>query len=195
MGTTNPDPEVRHPEPAADEQHPLGEFAQFIEALKQNIDLKVSNAVLVVEDSGMMRQLVAKFILKAMPLVRVIEAENGRHGLRKLEWIRQATGRDPLLIVSDLDMPVMDGWEFIAELKKDYEGKGRQQGTPLIVLSSTEGKKGRAFSRRSIRSRRCDYSPMVAVAKSSCVNPKLYDAIGNKGLVAWIEFFLLHDQV
>ena len=146
MGKTTPDPEVQNPEPAAADPRPLGEAVQFIDALKQSLDLKLSNTVLVVDDSKRVRQMVCKSILKAMPPVRIVE--------------------------------------------KDYEAKGQRQGTPLIVLSASAGKTGSVFSRRSIRSRQCDYSPMVAVAKAACANPKMHDAIGDKGLVGWIEFFL-----
>lgn len=164
--------------------------ASFLNRLRESMDLSITKTVLVVEDSAMMRRLACDFILKAAPLVRVVEAESGQDALGKLAWIRHTTKRDPILIITDLEMPGMDGWKLIEELQKDYESRGQSQGIPLIVLSSTDGEKGFFIGKRTIKKGRCTYSPMVAVAKSTCINPRHYDTIGDKGLVSWIEYFL-----
>src|SRR5918912_3194653 len=56
---------------------------------------------------------------------RVLTAANGREALDVLERER------PSVILLDLMMPVMDGWQFVRELEKT----GRR-GTPMIVLSA-----------------------------------------------------------
>ena len=68
-----------------------------------------SSTVLVVDDAKLMRGLVEEFILQAAPLTKVVTSENGKDAIGKLEWIRHTTGQDPMLIITDLDMPVMDG--------------------------------------------------------------------------------------
>lgn len=168
----------------------MDSFDDFVQYLRENMEASQAQTVLVVEDSRMMRDLICKFISQAAPLVKIVRAENGKDALGKLAWIRETTQQDPMLIITDLEMPVMDGWQLIKVLQKNYEAQGHDHGIPLIVLSSTEGEKGFLF-KRSIR--QCEYQPMAAVAKASCMNPRHYDAIGNKGLLSWIEYFLHAD--
>jgi len=60
---------------------------------------------LIVDDSVTMRQMVAFTLREAK--FEVVEAENGADALKKL------AGLTPDLIVTDLNMPVMDGLTFI----------------------------------------------------------------------------------
>ncbi len=168
-------------------------FAAFVSKLKDDLDAAETGMVLVVDDSPLMRNLVGEFIKRAAPLVKIVTSEHGKDALGKLEWIRHTTGGDPLLIITDLDMPEMDGWTFIEELYKQYKAAGKDQGIPVIVLSSTDGEKRSLFSRKSVSGSRRAYRPLAAVAKATCMNPANYDAMGDKGLAAWIEYFLQHD--
>jgi CheY-like chemotaxis protein len=56
---------------------------------------------------------------------RVEEARNGREGLQKAVDLR------PDIIITDLSMPIMDGWETIRRLRAD----GRSRHIPIIVCS------------------------------------------------------------
>ncbi|MDQ2979373.1 MAG: response regulator [Acidobacteriota bacterium] len=58
---------------------------------------------------------------------RAVEASNGLHALAQLESL----GR-PDLIILDLMMPVMDGWDFHARLKADPA----LRSVPVLLLSS-----------------------------------------------------------
>ena len=165
----------------------------FLDRLREKLTPDITSTVLVVEDNRMIRAMVVDFILKAAPLTEIVEAENGKDALSRLAWIRHTKKCDPVLIITDLEMPRMDGWALLDELRKDYEAKGLTQGIPVIVLSATDGEKGFFLGRRSIRQGKAIYSPLVGVAKASCINPKNYDAVGDKGLVAWIEYFMRQD--
>ncbi|HEV8610403.1 MAG TPA: response regulator [Thermoanaerobaculia bacterium] len=57
----------------------------------------------------------------------VDKARNGREALEALA----AGGEEPGLILLDLKMPVMDGWQFLAERAKDA---GAPE-TPVVLLS------------------------------------------------------------
>jgi CheY-like chemotaxis protein len=57
----------------------------------------------------------------------VVKARNGREALESLA----ATGEEPGLILLDLKMPIMDGWQFLAERAKD----AATRGTPVVLLS------------------------------------------------------------
>jgi len=149
-----------------------------------------TNTVLVVDDERGIRKFVSRHIRRQDPTLMVVEAENGQDGLVKLEEIRDKFNRDPVLIITDLNMPVMDGWQFIAELKKDYVTAGLSEGIPVIVLSSTSGEKGLAFFRKSVHKGKSGYEPLAAVAKEVCLEPTKYDAVGEKGLLAWLRHFM-----
>ncbi|XPV74943.1 MAG: response regulator [Desulfovibrio sp.] len=85
------------------------------------------NTVLVVDDSKTVRNLVA-FIMKREGF-HVVTAEDGMDALEKL---REVDNYD--LIVSDVNMPRMDGLAFIKSLRE----MDSYRDTPIIVLS-TEG--------------------------------------------------------
>ena len=165
---------------------------RFLEAVSRRTSDEL-NIVLVVDDEPDMRQLVVMDIKKTVPRVQIYEASNGREAFEQLAEIRADRGADPVLIVTDLNMPEMDGWEVIRRLEKEYKAHGQDQGIPIIVLSSTEGEKGHVF-RQSVHGDKAHYVPLVSVAKDSCVDPAKYDAIGQDGLLAWTRHFLRRDR-
>lgn len=84
-------------------------------------------ACLVVEDSPMMRQLLV-FALSRLKNLKVTEADDGVDGLRKL-----ATGKFDL-ILTDINMPIMDGLKLVKRVRTDPVHKD----TPIIIIT-TEG--------------------------------------------------------
>ena len=92
---------------------------------------------LVVEDSPMMRQLVV-FALGRISNRTVTEADDGVDGLRKL-----AAGKFDI-ILTDINMPIMDGLKLIQRVRMDATHKD----TPIVVIT-TEG--GREDRERALR--------------------------------------------
>ena len=82
---------------------------------------------LVVEDSPMMRQLLV-FALARVKNLKVTEADDGVDGLRKL-----AAGKFDL-ILTDINMPIMDGLKLVKRVRSDPVHKD----TPIIIIT-TEG--------------------------------------------------------
>jgi len=82
---------------------------------------------LVVEDSPMMRQLLV-FALSRVKNLKVVEADDGVDGLRKL-----AAGKFDI-ILTDINMPIMDGLKLVKRVRTDPVHKD----TPVIVIT-TEG--------------------------------------------------------
>ena len=82
---------------------------------------------LVVEDSPMMRQLLV-FALARVKNLHVTEADDGVDGLRKL-----AVGRYDI-IVTDINMPIMDGLKLVKRVRSDPSHKD----TPIVIIT-TEG--------------------------------------------------------
>ncbi|MGW8312351.1 MAG: response regulator [Desulfuromonadales bacterium] len=83
--------------------------------------------VLVVEDSPTMRQLII-FALKRIRGFQIVEANDGVDALKKLS----AQKFD--LIVTDINMPIMDGLKLVSMVRNDPTYKE----TPIIVIT-TEG--------------------------------------------------------
>ncbi len=100
----------------------------------------MSKTVLVVDDSPVIRAAV-KFALGSAGF-DVAEACDGQDGLAALERIAKAGDR-PVLIISDVNMPKMDGIAFTTEVKKTAN-----RFVPVLILTteSQESKKaaGRA---------------------------------------------------
>jgi two-component system chemotaxis response regulator CheY len=82
---------------------------------------------LIVEDSPMMRQLLV-FALARVKNLRVTEADDGIDGMRKLANARFD------LIITDINMPIMDGLKLVKRVRSDPTHKD----TPIIIIT-TEG--------------------------------------------------------
>ena len=92
---------------------------------------------LVVEDSPMMRQLLV-LALSRVKSLRVTEADDGVDGLRKL-----AGGKFDI-ILTDINMPIMDGLKLVKRVRTDPVHKD----VPIVVITteSAEEDRQRALS-------------------------------------------------
>ncbi len=80
--------------------------------------------VLVVDDSAFMRNIISRIIEATPGVLAVGKAMNGRFALEKIPLV------NPDIIVLDIEMPEMNGIEFLKERKV------RNIDIPVIVLSS-----------------------------------------------------------
>ncbi len=83
--------------------------------------------VLVVEDSPPMRKMIV-FALSRVRELQVTEADDGVDALRKLAQQRYH------LILTDINMPILDGLKLVKRLRADRTYKE----TPIIIIT-TEG--------------------------------------------------------
>lgn len=84
--------------------------------------------VLLAEDSPFFQNMIYNYLSQAGFVVEV--AENGEVALNKLK-----SGLKPDIIISDIEMPVMDGFEFIKSVRSFSEFKD----IPILVLTSLTG--------------------------------------------------------
>lgn len=89
----------------------------------------MDQSVLVVDDSATLRASV-KFTLSEAGYA-VEEAINGKDALQKLELLK-ARGVPISLIISDINMPEMDGITFVREVKKD----NALRFVPVLILTT-----------------------------------------------------------
>ncbi|SJZ40973.1 response regulator [Selenihalanaerobacter shriftii] len=85
--------------------------------------------ILIVDDSRTVRSSV-KYTLKKEGY-EVIVAKNGEDGLQKLKENDSPTER-PKMIITDVNMPKMDGITFVQEVKKDSKFKF----IPTLILTT-----------------------------------------------------------
>lgn len=81
-------------------------------------------SVLIVDDSALMRNLISRMVEATPGLIVADRAMNGEFALQKLDRCK------PDVIVLDLEMPQMNGIEFLKERKQ------RGIDIPVIILSS-----------------------------------------------------------
>jgi len=99
--------------------------------------------VLIVDDSSVMRKIVERSLRQAgLNLVEVLEAGNGAEALAVL---RQGKVD---LILCDINMPVMDGLEFVRQLPHLQHAKG----VPVVMIT-TEGSEGHVLQALSAGAR------------------------------------------
>ncbi len=81
------------------------------------------HTLLLIEDNGEMRAYIRSLFTKDY---HILEAENGEEG------VRMANDKQPDLIISDIMMPIMDGFEASSLLKKQIQ----TAHIPIIVLTA-----------------------------------------------------------
>lgn len=88
--------------------------------------------VLIVDDSNSMRAVIKKIIsISGFKIDQCIEAVNGKEALEALtdNWVD--------VIMSDINMPEMNGFELLKRLKKDNLLKD----IPVIMITTESGEK------------------------------------------------------
>jgi two-component system, chemotaxis family, chemotaxis protein CheY len=104
---------------------------------------KMSIKTLIIDDSSVMRKIIERSLRQAgVDLSSVFEAGNGAEALSLL-------GREKVdLILSDINMPVMDGLEFVRQAKA-----ARAAGDTPIVMITTEGGEANVMEALSLGAR------------------------------------------
>ena len=94
----------------------------------------MSKTVLTIDDSRTMREMLKSALVTAG--YRVVQAEDGLHGLEVLQ------SEKPDVIITDINMPRLDGFGFIERVRSETEARG----VPILVLTteSDPEKKNRA---------------------------------------------------
>jgi two-component system chemotaxis response regulator CheY len=123
--------------------------------------------VLIVDDSNAMRKVLALALRKAgATLAEVWEAGNGQEALDLL------AEKTPDLILCDINMPVMDGLEFVHRLHAQ-----RSAGTAPIVMVTTEGSESKVVEAVSHGARGYIRKPFTQEQFRDCVLPLIPAAV------------------
>jgi two-component system chemotaxis response regulator CheY len=84
----------------------------------------MAGKIMCVDDSSTIRMLVKKSLNPEG--WEIVEAENGQQGLEKIE------SEEIVLFIVDVNMPVMDGFEFVKKVK----AMDKHKDTPIIFLTT-----------------------------------------------------------
>jgi two-component system chemotaxis response regulator CheY len=110
--------------------------------------------ILLVDDSRVTREVIKVFLVGRR--AKVIEAADGRQALRLMHE------HHPDLVISDLEMPELDGLELCQAIRAD----GRLSRTPVLVLSGTatpeQARKCRAAGALEVLSKPIKPAPLLA---------------------------------
>ena len=91
--------------------------------------------VLIVDDSSAIRKILQRVLRQTdLPLGEIFEAGDGTQAIEILET------RTPGLILSDINMPQMDGLQLLARIKQIE----RLKNVPVVMIT-TEGGQGRVM--------------------------------------------------
>jgi two-component system, chemotaxis family, chemotaxis protein CheY len=91
--------------------------------------------ILIVDDSAAIRKILHRVLVQAdVPLGTVHEASDGSEALEKLKTTKVG------LILSDINMPNMDGIEFLTRVKSDEMHKH----VPILMVT-TEGSQAKVM--------------------------------------------------
>lgn len=93
--------------------------------------------ILAIDDTATLRGLLCLCLRDAGH--EVVEAENGAEGIAQFER------HQPQLVITDLNMPVMDGIEFTRACREHPDGLS----TPIVILTTETGADLKAEGRRA----------------------------------------------
>jgi CheY-like chemotaxis protein len=115
--------------------------------------------VLIVEDDADLREMMAQLL--SLEGFRTETVANGRDAL---EYLQQ--GRAPELILLDLMMPVMDGWEFRRRQREDP----RLAKVPVVVLSALDASRAADVDGAAFLKKPLDFDRLLELVRRYCTN-------------------------
>jgi CheY-like chemotaxis protein len=113
--------------------------------------------VLIVEDDEDLREMMAQLL--TLEGYQTATVANGREALQYLQ-----EGERPQLILLDLMMPVMDGWEFRRQQQADPE----LAPVPVIVLSALDQGRASNLEADAFLKKPLDFDHLLTLVRNYC---------------------------
>jgi twitching motility two-component system response regulator PilG len=109
---------------------PPASFSQTVQRVQAPLS-SAASCILLIEDSATLRQIVTTSLTQAGYDTRAFA-----DGIEALRWLAEPGSRVPNLMLVDLGLPKMDGYEVIKRIKT----KPQYAHTACIILSRRDGK-------------------------------------------------------
>ncbi|WP_125722454.1 response regulator [Flavobacterium ustbae] len=87
---------------------------------------------IIIEDNLIDQFVTKKLLKKGLDINPIYIANNGKEGMN---WLLKNQNQNPLIILLDIQMPIMNGFEFLEEFDKLPENI--KENIEIFVLSST----------------------------------------------------------
>jgi CheY-like chemotaxis protein len=113
--------------------------------------------VLIVEDDADLREMMAQLL--ALEGYQTAAVANGREAL---EYLQHENA--PNLILLDLMMPVMDGWEF----RRHQQANPALAAVPVIVLSALDQSRTTGVNAEAILKKPLDFDRLLELVRVFC---------------------------
>lgn len=125
----------------------------------------VCNTILLIEDDAPICEAVA--YLLEMEGYNVVKAADGRSGMNALKDMKR-----PCLILLDLMMPIMDGWEFLDALRNDPDVS---VGSLPVIITSAAGSATQAAEKKAqgLIRKPIDLDLLLATVHKYCAAPEV----------------------
>jgi CheY-like chemotaxis protein len=115
--------------------------------------------VLIVEDDADLREMMAQLLT-----LEGFQAETAANGRDALEYLRR--GDPPDVILLDLMMPVMDGWEFRRRQREDPA----LAKVPVVVLSALDATRAVDLDEAAFLKKPLDFDRLLQLVRRYCQN-------------------------
>jgi CheY-like chemotaxis protein len=113
--------------------------------------------ILIVEDDADLREMMAQLL--TLEGFRASTVANGREAL---EYLSQ--GDKPDVILLDLMMPVMDGWEF----RRQQQADSSLNKVPVIVLSALDQQRAADVNAVAFLKKPLDFDRLLELVRQYC---------------------------
>ena len=113
--------------------------------------------VLIVEDDEDLREMMAQMLM--LEGFQAVAVANGREAL---EYLHDAEKPDVILL--DLMMPVMDGWEF----RRQQQADPAIAPVPVIVLSALDQARASTLEANAFLKKPLDFDRLLSLVRTYC---------------------------
>jgi CheY-like chemotaxis protein len=113
--------------------------------------------VLIVEDDADLREMMAQLLT-----LEGFHAATVTNGREALDYLRQSPRPD--LILLDLMMPVMDGWQF----RKEQQADPAIAGVPVVVLTAVDQRRAASVNATAFLNKPLDFDRLLQLVRQYC---------------------------
>lgn len=99
--------------------------------------------ILVIDDDEITAELLERALRRETGKFRIIAAADGQLGLEQLRGLGPGTAKRPLVVLLDLNMPRMSGFEFLHTVRSDKSL--RDSVVFVLTTSDAEEDRSRAY--------------------------------------------------